>query len=129
MAPQKGVQMTKRPNWYEYAYEKEPDIELLKKILNNNNYNFDYTNNQTKAIRLKYQALITEPNIIEKTMSPEQLFNVRNPLWARGYTIQELYDWFKYRKPLDGYDQVDAITKKNEQLNNTIKEQYKLERE
>ena len=121
--------MTKRPNWYEYAYEKEPDIELLKKILNNNNYNFDYTNNQTKAIRLKYQALITEPNIIEKTMSPEQLFNVRNPLWARGYTIQELYDWFKYRKPLDGYDQVDAITKKNEQLNNTIKEQYKLERE
>ena len=121
--------MTKRPNGYEYAYKKEPDIELLKKILNNNNYNFDYTNNQTKAIRLKYQALITEPNIIEKTMSPEQLFNVRNPLWARGYTIQELYDWFKFRKPLDGYDQVDAITKKNEKLNKAIKEQYKLERE
>lgn len=24
--------MTKRPNWYKYAYEKEPDIELLKRL-------------------------------------------------------------------------------------------------
>ena len=121
--------MTKRPNWYEYAYEKEPDIERLKKILNNNNYNFDYTNNQIKAIRLKYQALITEPTIIEKTMSPEQLFNIQNPLWASRYTIQELYDWFKYRKPLDDYNRVDAIIKVSEKLNKAIKEQYKLERE
>lgn len=121
MAPQKGVQMTKRPNWYEYAYEKEPDIELLKKILNNNNYNFDYTNNQIKAIRLKYQALITEPTVIEKTMSKKQLFNAKNPLWAREYTIRELYEWFIHSKPLDGYDQVDTIIQKSEKLDKAIK--------
>ena len=57
-------------------------------------------------------------------MSPEQLFNARNPLWASGYTIQELYDWFKYRKQLDGYDRIDAIIKLSEKLNNAIKEQY-----
>lgn len=101
----------------------KPDIKLLKRILNSDDYNY-YTTNQIKAVRLKYQALIAEPTIIEKTMSPEQLFNARNPLWASGYTIQELYDWFKYRKPLDGYDRIDAIIKVSEKLNNAIKEQY-----
>lgn len=112
--------MHKRTYWYEFANKKEPNIILLRQALDND----DFDQNQIKAIRLKYQSLITEPTIIEKTMSPEQLFNVHNPLWARGYTIQELYDWFKYRKPLDGYDRVDAIIKVSEQLNNAIKEQY-----
>lgn len=62
-------------------------------------------------------------------MSPEQLFNSQNPLWAYEYTIQELYDWFKYRKPLDGYDRVDAIIKASEQLNKAIKEQYRKEKQ
>ena len=102
--------MTERPSWLEFAHKTKPDIWLLERILNTDDCNY-YTNNQIKAIRLKYQALIAEPTIIEKTMSPEQLFNARNPLWTQGYTIQELYDWFKYRKPLDGYDRVDAIIK------------------
>lgn len=116
--------MTKRPNWYKYAYEKEPDIELLKQILEADDFDIIYNKPKRKAIRLKYQAMTTVPNLIEKTMSPEQLFNARNPLWASGYTIQELYDWFKYRKPLDGYDRIDAIIKVSEKLNNAIKEQY-----
>jgi len=115
--------MTKSPTWLDFAHTTKPDIKLLKRILNSDDYNY-YTTNQIKAVRLKYQALIAEPTIIEKTMSPEQLFNARNPLWASGYTIQELYDWFKYRKPLDGYDRIDAIIKVSEKLNNTIKEQY-----
>lgn len=112
--------MTKRPTWYEYAYEKEPDIELLKKILNDD-FSTGYTNNQIKAIQLKYKAMTVEPTVIEKTMSPKQLFNVQNPLWAKDYTIQELCYWFKYRKPLDGYDQVDAIIRKSEKLDKAIK--------
>lgn len=115
--------MTKSPIWLDFAHTTKPDIKLLKRILNSDDYNY-YTTNQIKAIRLKYQAIITEPTIIEKTMSAEQLFNARNPLWASGYTVQELYDWFKYRKPLEGYDRVDAIIKMSEQLNKAIKEQY-----
>ena len=116
--------MINRPDWINYCYEKEPDIEMLKKALENEQWLITDRETKLKAIRLKYQALIAEPTIIEKTMSPEQLFNARNPLWASGYTIQELYDWFKYRKPLDGYDRIDAIIKVSEKLNNAIKEQY-----
>lgn len=115
--------MTKSPTWLDFAHTTKPDIKLLKRILNSDDYNY-YTTNQIKTIRLKYQTMTTVPTIIEKTMSPEQLFNARNPLWASGYTIQELYDWFKYRKPLDGYDRIDAIIKVSEKLNNAIKEQY-----
>lgn len=100
--------MTKRPDWLEFAHTTKPDIWILERILNTDDCNY-YNRDQIKAIRLKYQALITEPTIIEKTMSPEQLFNIQNPLWASRYTIQELYDWFKFHKPLDGYDRVDEI--------------------
>ena len=120
--------MTKRPNWLEFAHTTKPDIWLLEQILNKNNYNFDYTSNQMKAIRLKYQALIAEPTVIEKTMSKEQLFNANNPLWAQEYTIRELYEWFIHRKPQDSYDQVDTIIQKSEKLDKAIKEQCGLER-
>lgn len=118
--------MTKQPTWWDFAHTTEPDIWLLERILNSDN---QYDRDQIKAIWLKYQALIAEPTIIEKTMSAEQLFNARNPLWASGYTIQELYDWFKFRKPLDGYDRVDEIIRVSEKINNTIKEQYKARKD
>ena len=119
--------MTEQPSWLEFAHTTKPDIRCLEQILNSNDCNH-YDTNQTKAIRLKHQPLIAEPTIIEKTMSPEQLFNAQNPLWAYEYTIQELYDWFTYRKPLDGYDRVNAIIKVSEQLNKAIKEQHNRER-
>lgn len=118
--------MTKRLNWWNFANTTEPDIWLLERILHSDNH---YDRNQIKAIKLKYQALIAKPTIIEMTMSPKQLFNARNPLWASGYTIQELYDWYKFRKPLDGYDRVDAIIRVSERLNNAIKEQYKARKD
>ena len=118
--------MAKRLNWWDFAHTTEPDIWLLERILHSDNH---YDRNQIKAIKLKYQALIAEPTIIEKTMSPEQLFNARNPLWASGYTIQELYDWYKFRKPLDGYDRVDEIIRVSEKLNKAIKEQYKTRKD
>lgn len=116
--------MTKRLSWLDFAHTIEPDIWLLERILNSDDNHINYTSNQIKAIRLKYQAMIAEPTIIEKTMSPEQLFDTRNPLWAQGYTIQELYDWFKFGTPLDGYDGVDAIIQASEKLDQAIKQQY-----
>lgn len=118
--------MTKRLNWWDFAHTTEPDIWLLERILHSDN---QYDRDQIKAIKLKYQALIAKPTIIEKIMSPEQLFNARNPLWTQGYTIQELYDWFKFRKPLDGYNRGDEIIRVSEKINNAIKEQYKARKE
>lgn len=70
--------MSNYPIWRKYAYEKEPDIKLLEKALENDGLLVD-KEHSLKAIELKYQAMTTEPTIIEKTMSPEQLFNARNP--------------------------------------------------
>lgn len=112
--------MTEQPNWWKYARKTEPDIKLLEQLLNDDCSAY-YTPHQVKAIQLKYKAMITEPTIIEKTMSPEQLFNAGNPLWARDYTIQELYYYFKYRKEFDNYNQVDAVIRRGEKLNQAIK--------
>ena len=55
-------------------------------------------------IRTYYQAMTTVPTIIEKTMSPAQLFKSESPLWAHGQTIyriqevQDLYDRIKHNK-------------------------------
>ena len=88
--------MINRPDWINYAYKKEPNIEMLKKALENEQWLI--TNRETKleAIRLKYQAMTTVPTIIEKTMSPEQLYNVGSPLWAREHTIYQLFCYMRY---------------------------------
>ena len=112
--------MIEQSTWWKYAHKKEPDIELLEQILNAD-FNLGYATNQIKAIQLKYNAMIAEPTMIEKTMSPEQLFNVQNPLWARNYTIRQLYYYYKYRKEFDNYKQVDAVIRKGEKLNQAIK--------
>lgn len=55
-------------------------------------------------IRTYYQAGITVPTLIEKTMSPVQLFKSGSPLWANGQTIyriqevQNLYKRIKHNK-------------------------------
>lgn len=112
--------MTKQPKWWKYARTTEPDIELLEQLLNDDVSDF-YSSYQVQAIQLKYKAMMVEPTIIEKTMSPEQLFNAQNPLWARHYTIQELYYYFKYRKEFNNYKQVDAVIRKGEKISQAIK--------
>lgn len=111
----------------EVKSQTHPDIANLKRLVNFHKAPVG-TKDEMQALDLKYRAMTHVPTTIEKTMTPEQLFNIQNPLWACGYTIQELYDWFKYRKPLDDYNRVDAIIKVSEQLNNTIKKQYSRER-
>ena len=120
--------MIKQSNWWRFAHKKEPNIRFLKQILEDDNLNAHYNKNQIKAIQLKYKAMIAEPIVIEKTMSPEQLFNTQNPLWARGYTIQELYYWFQYRKPFDSFKQVDTIVRSSEKLDKAIKKYNSSER-
>lgn len=111
--------MTEPLNFLDYAYEKEPDIEMLKKALENNTCRTAELTLIHDATQLKYQAMIVNPTTIEKTMSPEQLFNAQNPLWAQGYTVHELYYYVKHLKQFDSYDQIkeliqnDAVTIKN----------------
>lgn len=43
-----------------------------------------------RAIRLYYAAKTTAPNMIEKTMSPVQLFQTNSPFWVIGLTITQI---------------------------------------
>lgn len=61
-----------------------PDIEELENFVKAAE-NFRFCNNDSQninALRLKYQAMTTIPTTIEKTMSPYQLYESNNPLWA-----------------------------------------------
>ena len=79
--------MINRPDWINYAYEKEPDIEMLKKALENEQWLITNKETKLKAIRLKYQAMTEVPSIIEKTMSEVQLFESGSPFWATDLTV------------------------------------------
>lgn len=49
--------MINRPDWINYCYKKEPDIEMLKKALENKQGLITDRETKLKAIRLKYQAM------------------------------------------------------------------------
>lgn len=116
--------MSNYPIWQKYAYEKEPNIELLEKALENDGLLVD-KEHSLKAIDLKYQAMTTEPTIIEKTMSPKQLFDTGSPLWAREYTVQELYSYIRYDMPINNYNTIEFIIQSamydNDTMSNAIK--------
>lgn len=102
--------ITNRPDWINYAYEKEPDIEMLKKALENEQWLITNKETKLKAIRLKYQAMTTVPTTIEKTMTAAQLYNTGSPLWAREHTVYELFCYMRYKAPAT-YKMVKSIIK------------------
>lgn len=53
------------------------------------------------AIRIYYATRTTEPTMIEKTMSPAQLFQAKSPFWATGLTLSHI------RNILEIYPQVE----------------------
>lgn len=65
----------------------EIDLDLLKAYLEaTEKYGNTKVNIRYQALKLKYEAMITAPTIIEKTMSPAQLYASGSPLWAKEYT-------------------------------------------
>lgn len=61
------------------------------------------------------------PTLIEKTMSPEQLYDAGSPLWAREYTVQELVSYVTYNIPTDSYKKVKNIIQVDSMGTNAIK--------
>ena len=68
--------------------------------------------NDIQALRVKYQALITNPSPIEKTMAPYQLFEIHSPLWALPYTAIEVFNITNAYDELEPeYKQMDGCIK------------------
>lgn len=69
---------------------KEIDLNLLKAYLDSTEkYGNTTVNIRYSALKLKYEALTTVPTIIEKTMSPAQLYTSGSPLWTNELTAEE----------------------------------------
>ena len=64
----------------------EIDLDLLKAYIEATEKHGNTTLNvRYRALKLKYEALTAVPTIIEKTMSPAQLYTSNSPLWAHDY--------------------------------------------
>lgn len=72
----------------------EMDLDLLKAYLDaTKKYGNTTVNIRYEALKLKYEALTAVPTIIEKTMSPAQLYASGSSLWAheyKGITIERI---------------------------------------
>ena len=67
--------------------QQQPDVQALKFILN---LDWHITGYNLQILKSKYKVMHKVPTIIEKTMSPFQLYQVGNPLWKlnlSGYNI------------------------------------------
>lgn len=69
--------------------EIKPHAELLDTFLECNDGSWD--SQLVNALDLKQKARNSVPTTIEKTMSPIQLFEARNPLWTSNLTGYQVY--------------------------------------
>jgi hypothetical protein len=72
----------------EVKTQTHPDIADLKRPVGFHKAPVG-TKDEMQALDLKYRALTTEPSIIEKTMSPYQLYASGSPLWTSELTAEE----------------------------------------
>ena len=64
---------------------KDIPLEVIKTYFETRDDNDDDT-----ILELKYQAMQITPTVIEKTMTPMQLFTTQNPLWALNLTGNQI---------------------------------------
>lgn len=74
----------------------EPHAELLDTFLECNDGSWDL-----RALELKQKARSIVPTIIEKTMSPLQLFEADNPLWTTVFTGYQVNNIIQAPSPKD----------------------------
>jgi len=72
--------------YYNQQYNKlrdqvNPNIHELEQFLHANEA-YEQAH-KLRGLKLKYQAMTREPTTIEKTMTPYQLYQANNPLWAQ----------------------------------------------
>lgn len=103
--------MTKIPERQEYCDLVEPDVNLLKTVLENADHNEFHDHVTLEAVKQKYQSLIYEPNVIEKTMTPKQLFTAGHTLWARPYTINEIEYILRNMHECTCYEDLESMMK------------------
>lgn len=66
---------------------KDIPLKVIEKYLDTVN---EYVPEDNTELELKYQAMQITPTVIEKTMTPMQLFTAQNPLWVLNLTGNQI---------------------------------------
>lgn len=87
---QRHIFKLKQDTW-DYRFDnlktyRKPTIQELEEFFSQPPYDFSTI---FHSLKLKYRALTIEPSIIEKTMSPYQLYASGSPLWTSELTAEE----------------------------------------
>lgn len=77
--------------------EIEPHAELLDTFLECQEESWKI--HELRALELKQKARTIVPTLIEKTMSPMQLFEAGNPLWTKTFTGYQVRNVIQARSP------------------------------
>lgn len=80
-------------DYRQLIYEALMDTQNIPKKVLKKYFETKNDNNDDTVLKLKYKAMQIVPTTIEKTMSPVQLFVMRNPLWTlnlTGYQIEQV---------------------------------------
>ena len=73
----------------EVKSQTHPNVADLKRLVNYHKVPIG-TLEEQQALNLKYRAMTHVPTIIEKTMTPAQLYDADSPLWCAEYSIGQL---------------------------------------
>lgn len=80
------------------VFDLNPTREQLSAIVNHKRFTQTPKNFQD-AVHGKLKAYDMIPSAIEKTMSPEQLYEADSPLWTNGLSVEAIY-LFAYLVPI-----------------------------
>lgn len=83
-------------------FEKEPEKEQLLAIARNKLFKQTLENFQ-KAVHTKLATYDLVPTAIEKTMSPEQLYNSGSPLWTKELEVKAIERFYDIENQLNNY--------------------------
>lgn len=86
----------------------EPHADLLDTFLECNDGSWDL-----QALELKQKAKTIVPTLIEKTMTPLQLFEAGNPLWTTVFTGYQIYNIITAPSPTDAILVQQSVNERN----------------
>lgn len=83
-------------------FEKDPEKEQLLAITHNKLFKQTLENFQ-KAVHIKLATYDLVPTAIEKTMSPEQLYNSGSSLWAKELEVKAIERFYDIENQLNDH--------------------------
>lgn len=89
------IEYTKSKEDYNNAFlalENSHDKDLIKYLIDNyDNYYPDHQSRfELESYQIAYESILRKPNLIEQTMSPCQMFQTENVLWAKGLNKNQI---------------------------------------